>query len=90
MVKRWLLSKMVKELLASRYSLSRLSREATSAHFSSYEQKATFSTKATITWQGQPRKFTSCTIFSESSWAIREEFKERAPSKKAEVWAKSA
>jgi hypothetical protein len=31
MVKRWILSKMVKELLASRYNLSRLSREATSA-----------------------------------------------------------
>jgi hypothetical protein len=84
MVKWWLLSKMVKELLASRYRLSRLSREATSAHFS-YKQKATFSTKATITWQGQPRKFTSCAIFSESSWALREEFKERAPSRKAEV-----
>jgi hypothetical protein len=90
MVKRWLLSNMVKELLASWYNLCRLSRETASAHFSSYEQKATFSTKATIAWQGQPRKFTSCAIFSESSWALSEEFKEGAPSKKAEVWAKSA
>jgi hypothetical protein len=31
------LSNMVKELLVSRYSLSRLSREAASACFSSYE-----------------------------------------------------
>jgi hypothetical protein len=90
MVKRWLLSNMVKELLASQYSLSRLSQEATSARFSSYEQEATFSTKATIAWQGQTRKFTSNTIFLESSWALREELKERALSKKAEVWAKSA
>jgi hypothetical protein len=81
---------MVKELLVSRYSLSRLSQEATSARFSSYERKATFSTKATIAWHDQPRKFTSCAIFSESSCALSEEFKERAPSKKAEVWAKSA
>jgi hypothetical protein len=42
-VKRWLLSKMVKELLASRYNLSRLSREAASARFSSYKQESTFS-----------------------------------------------
>jgi hypothetical protein len=90
MVKRWLLSSIVRELLASRYSLSRLSQEAASARFSSYEQEATFNTKAIIAWQGQPRKFTSCAIFSESSWALREEFKERALSKKAEVWAKSA
>jgi hypothetical protein len=48
MVKRWLLSKMVKELLVSRYSLSKLSREATSARFSSYEQKATFSTESRL------------------------------------------
>jgi hypothetical protein len=81
---------MVKELLASRYSLSRLSREAASAHFSSYEQEATFSTKATIAWQGQLGEFTSCAILLESSWELREEFKERALSKKAEVWAKSA
>jgi hypothetical protein len=40
--------------------------------------------------QEQPRKFTSCAIFSELSCAFREEFKERAPSKKAEVWIKSA
>jgi hypothetical protein len=85
MVKRWLLSRMVKELLASRYSLSRLSREATSARFSSYKQKTTFSIKAIITEQGQPRKFTSCAILSESSWAFREEFRECAISKKAEV-----
>jgi hypothetical protein len=90
MVKLWLISKMVKELLASQYSLSRLSRETTSARFSSYEQKATFSTKAIIAWQGQPRKVTSCAIFLESSWALREEFKEHALSKNAEVWAKSA
>jgi hypothetical protein len=85
MVKQWILSNIVRELLASRYNLSRLSREAVSARFSSYEQKATFSTKATIAWKGQPRKFTSCTIFSESSWALSEKFKERALSKKAEV-----
>jgi hypothetical protein len=85
MVKQWLLSRMVKELLASRYSLSRLTREATSACFSSYKQKTTFSTKAIITEQGQPGKFTSCAIFSESSWAFREEFGERALSRKAEV-----
>jgi hypothetical protein len=40
MVKRWLLSKMVKELLVSRYNLSRLSREATSARFSSSRQES--------------------------------------------------
>jgi hypothetical protein len=85
MVKRWLLSRMVKELLASRYSLSKLSREATSAHFSSYKQKATFIIKAIIARQGQPRKFTSCAILSESSWPFREEFRERALSRKAEV-----
>jgi hypothetical protein len=39
-VKRWLLSKIVKELLASRYNLSRLSREAASTHFSSYRQES--------------------------------------------------
>jgi hypothetical protein len=89
-VKRWLLSNIVKELLASWYNLSRLSREAASASFSSYEQEATFSTQSTIAWQSQPREFTSCAILSESSWALREEFKERAPSKEVEVWAKSA
>jgi hypothetical protein len=47
-VKRWLLSKIVKELLASRYNLSRLSREAASARLSSYEQEATFNTQSTI------------------------------------------
>ena len=47
-MKRWLLYKIVKELLASRYNLSRLSREAASAWFSSYEQEATFSTQSTI------------------------------------------
>jgi hypothetical protein len=36
------------ELLASQYNLSRLSREAASAHFSSYKQEATFSTQSTI------------------------------------------
>jgi hypothetical protein len=85
MVKRWLLSRMVKELLASRYNLSRLSREATSARFSSYKQKTTFSTEAIITEHGQLRKFTTCAIFSESSRAFREEFRERALSRKAEV-----
>jgi hypothetical protein len=90
MVKRWLLSKIVKELLASRYSLSRLSREATSARFSSYKHKTTFSTEAIIIDQGQLEKLTSCAIFSESSWAFKEEFKEWALSRKAEAWAKSA
>jgi hypothetical protein len=65
MVKRWILSRMVKELLASRYSLSRLSQEATRARFSSYKQKTTFSTKAIITKQGQPGKLTSYAILSE-------------------------
>jgi hypothetical protein len=88
-VKRWLLSNMVRELLVSRYSLSRLSREGASARVSSYEQEATFSTQSIIAWQSQPREFTSCAIF-QSSWALREEFKKRAPSKEAEVWAKSA
>jgi hypothetical protein len=85
MVKRWLLSRMVKELLASRYNLSRLSREATSVYFSSYKQRTTFSTEARRAKQDQPRKFTSCAIFSESSCAFREEFRERALSRKAEV-----
>jgi hypothetical protein len=40
MVKRWLLSKIVKELLASRYNLSRLSREAARARFSSCRQES--------------------------------------------------
>jgi hypothetical protein len=40
--------------------------------------------------QKQPRKFTSCAIFSESRCAFREEFRERAPSKKVEFWLKSA
>jgi hypothetical protein len=47
-VKWWLLSKIVKEFLALRYNLSRLSRETASARFSSYEQEATFSTQLTI------------------------------------------
>jgi hypothetical protein len=85
MVKRWLLSRMVKELLTSLYSLPRLSREATSALFSSYKQKTTVNTKAIITEQGQPGKFTSCATFLESSWAFREEFREHALSRKAEV-----
>jgi hypothetical protein len=67
MVKRWLLSRMVKELLASRYNMSRLSREATSVHFSSCKQKITLSIKAIIIEQGQPGKFTSCVTLSESS-----------------------
>jgi hypothetical protein len=48
MVKQWLLYNIVKELITSRYNLSRLSREAASACFSSYEQEATFSTQSTI------------------------------------------
>jgi hypothetical protein len=52
MVKRWLLSKMVRELLASQYNLSRLSREAASACFSSYKQESTLkhpvSSKSTV------------------------------------------
>jgi hypothetical protein len=89
MVKRWLLSKMVKELLASGCSLFRLSREATSARFTSCKQKTAFSIKTIIARQGQPGKFTSCAILSESSWAFREEFREHALSRKAKVWAKS-
>jgi hypothetical protein len=90
MVKQWLLYNIVKELITSRYNLSRLSREAASACFSSYEQEATFSTQSTIAWQSQPREFTSCAILLESSWALREEFKQHALSKELEVWAKSA
>jgi hypothetical protein len=90
MVKRWLLSMMVKELLASRYSLSRLSQEVTSVCFSSYKQRTAFSIEASRTKQEQPRKFTSCAIFSKSSCAFREEFREQALSRKAEVWIKSA
>jgi hypothetical protein len=67
MVKQWLLSRMVKELLVSQYNLSRLSRGATSARFSSCKQKTTLRIKAIITEQGQPGKFTSCAILSESS-----------------------
>jgi hypothetical protein len=85
MVKQWLLSRMVKELLASRYSLSRLSREATSVCFSSCKQKTTFNIKAIIAEQGQPGKFTTCATLSESRWAFREEFRECALSRKAEV-----
>jgi hypothetical protein len=90
MVKWWILSRMDKELLASWYILSRLSREPTSVCFSSCKLRTTFNIKARIAKQGQPRKFTSCAILSESSWAFREEFRERALSRKAEVWAKSA
>jgi hypothetical protein len=39
-VKRWLLSKIVNELLASRYNLSRLSREVARARFFSYRQES--------------------------------------------------
>jgi hypothetical protein len=85
MVKRWLLSRMVKELLASRYSLSRLSWEATSVCFSYCNQRTTFNIEARRAKQDQPRKFTSCAIFPESSYAFREEFREGALSKKAEV-----
>jgi hypothetical protein len=73
---------MVKELLASGYNLFRLSREAASARFSSYEQKATFSTKPTIALKGQPRKFTSCIIFLDTDsvaheiWSTLEKFHE--------------
>jgi hypothetical protein len=85
MVKRWLLYRMVKELLASRYSLSRLSWKATSVCFSSCKERTTFNIEARRAKQDQPRKFTSCVIFSESSCAFREEFRERALSRKAEV-----
>jgi hypothetical protein len=76
---------MVKELLASQYNLSRLSQEATSVHFSSCKQRIAFSIEARIAKQGQSRKFTSCAILSESSCAFREEYRERALSRKAEV-----
>jgi hypothetical protein len=36
MVNRWLVSKVVRELLASRYSLPKLSRESRSLYISSY------------------------------------------------------
>jgi hypothetical protein len=49
------------------------------------QARTTLSTKARRAKQEQPRKFTSCAIFSESSCAFREEFREQAPSRKAEV-----
>jgi hypothetical protein len=89
-VKWWLLFKMVKELLASWYNLSSLSREATSARLSSYKQESTLkhpvNSKAR---QSQLSKFTSVAALSESSWVLREEFKECASSKEAETWARS-
>jgi hypothetical protein len=54
------------------------------------QARTTRSIEAREAKQKQPREFTSCAIFSESSCAFREEFKEQAPSKKAEVWLKSA
>jgi hypothetical protein len=55
-------------LLASRYNLSRLSREAASARFSSYKQESTLkhpvNSKAR---QSQLSKFTSLATLSESS-----------------------
>jgi hypothetical protein len=53
------------------------------------QAKTTLSIEARETKQKQPREFTSCVIFSVSSCAFREEFKERALSKKAEVCHKS-
>jgi hypothetical protein len=54
------------------------------------QARTTLSIEARRAKQGQPRKFTSCAIFSKLSWAFREEFRERAPSKKAKVWIKLA
>jgi Fe-S cluster biosynthesis and repair protein YggX len=82
---------MVRELLASRYNRSRLSREAASARFSSYGQELALrypeiSKKA---WQIQLNKLTSLAALSESSRALREEFIEFASSKEAETRARS-
>jgi hypothetical protein len=46
-VKQCLLSKIVKELLVSRYNLSKLSQEAIRARLSSCKQESTFSTQPT-------------------------------------------
>jgi hypothetical protein len=54
------------------------------------QARTTLSIQARGAKQEQPREFTSCSIFSKSSCAFREEFKERALSKKEEVWIKSA
>jgi hypothetical protein len=54
------------------------------------QARTTLSIEAREAKQKQPKEFTSCAIFSESSCAFREEFREQAPSKKAEVWLKSA
>jgi hypothetical protein len=54
------------------------------------QARTTLSIEARRAKQKHPRKFTSCAIFSESNYAFREEFRERALSRKAEVWIKSA
>ena len=54
------------------------------------QARTTLSIEAREAKQKQPKEFTSCAIFLESSCAFREEFREQAPSKKAEVWLKSA
>jgi hypothetical protein len=76
---------MVKELLASWYNISRLSQEATSVRFSSCKQRTVFNIEARVEKQGQPMKFTSCAILSESRCAFREELREHALSKNVEV-----
>jgi hypothetical protein len=48
------------------------------------QARTTLSIEAREAKQKQPREFTSCAIFSESSRAFREEFREQAPSKKVE------
>jgi hypothetical protein len=53
------------------------------------QARTTLSIEAREEKQKQPREFTSCAIFSELSCAFREEFRERAPSKKTKVWLKS-
>jgi hypothetical protein len=54
------------------------------------QARTTLSIEAREAKQKQTREFTSCAIFSESSCVFRAKFKKRAPSKKAEVWLKSA
>jgi hypothetical protein len=81
---------MVRELLASRYNRSKLSREAASV-FSPPTDKIQLSNiqKSVKAKQIQLSKLTSLAALSESSRALREELKEFASSKEAETRARS-
>jgi hypothetical protein len=89
MLKRWLLSKMVKEVLHRDTSCPNYLEKQRVLVFL-LQARTTINIEARGAKREQPREFTSCAIISESSCAFREEFKERAPSKKAKVWIKSA